>query len=224
MNEHGLGAIQSPPDERDLVITSLITERLAAVVLPSRYRVPTPAPILDQGSTPQCVAYSTARMQMWNDRTDYVPHRWFNFNEAAFFRAIGGTADGAFLRAALDRLVKVGYPVESTTPNPYAHKIRRYYAVPKTVHDMKRAIFHFGPVVAAFPWFNSWMAPVNGVLPRPDYAIGGHAIDIEAWDDAKRAFLLPNSWSTRWGVQGTCWMPYAYFTQACWEAWKVVDA
>ena len=47
-------------------------------------------PILNQGSSPMCVAYSSSAMKAWQDRRDQ--ERFFDFNEPAFFAAIGGTA------------------------------------------------------------------------------------------------------------------------------------
>ena len=37
--------------------------------------------------------------------------RLFDFDEPAFFAAIGGTAQGAYVRAAMERMRSFGYPV-----------------------------------------------------------------------------------------------------------------
>ena len=221
--EYGLGALQSPPDARDFQITTLLAAT-PPVALPASFRVASPAPILDQGSTPMCVAFSTSRMKSWQDRDDAVVNKWYDFDEVRFFRAIGGSSQGAYLRAAMDRLLKVGYPtVSPTTPNAFAHRIKAYYAVPKTIPEIKAAIYRFGTVVLATPWYNSWMSP-GRVLPSPDYAIGGHAITAEGWDD-RLGLLLVNSWGTRWNgtYHGTVFMPYSYATHSVWEIFKALD-
>lgn len=220
--DYGLGALQSPPDARDFQIADLLAAA-PPVALPPSFRVASPAPILDQGNTPMCVAFSSARMKAWQDRDDATVHKWYDFNEEAFFRAIGGTSQGAYLRAAMDRLLKVGYPVVSTTPNAFAHRIKAYYAVPKDIGSIKAAILHFGTITLATPWYNSWMAP-GRVLPSPDYSIGGHAITAEGWDD-RYGLLLVNSWSTRWNgaYRGTVFMPYSYVSHSVWEIFKSLD-
>ena len=223
MTDYGLGALQSPPDARDFQITELLAAT-PPVALPASFRVASPAPVLDQGQTPMCVAFSTARMKMWQDRDDQAVARWWDFDEARFFRAIGGTSQGAYLRAAMDRALKVGYPVTGGKSPTAAHRIKAYYAVPKDIASIKAAIYRFGTITLATPWYNSWMRPVNGVLPPPDYAIGGHAIDAEGWDD-RWGLLLVNSWGTRWSAihRGAAYMPWAYVTHSTWEIWKALD-
>ena len=103
-----------------------------APVLPPVYGVPNRPPILNQGQTPMCVAYSTSSMKSYQDRDDQAPAKFWNFDEAAFFKVIGGGPNGAVLRTALDRLLKVGYPVVGGASPTAAHKIAAYYA--KTAH------------------------------------------------------------------------------------------
>jgi C1A family cysteine protease len=35
---------------------------------------------------------------------------------------------------------------------------------------------------------------------------------MAGYDDARRAFLVRNSWGAGWGLGGYFWMPYAYAT------------
>jgi C1A family cysteine protease len=163
-------------------------------------------------------------MKSWQDRDDSTTLKWYDFDENTFFKAIGGTSQGAFLRAAMDRLLKVGYPVVGGTSLTASHKIKAYYSVPKAVLAVKQAIYQFGTIVLATPWFNSWSTPKGGILPAPDYSVGGHAIDAEGWDD-RYGLLLVNSWGTRWNTihKGAVFMPYAYITQCVWEIWKTID-
>ena len=215
MTDYGLGAIQSPPDERDWPIDALYAasgiEPEAA--LPSAYVVPSPVPPwLNQGTSPQCTAYSTAWAKRWQDIRDTGD---FDTDEAAFFRAIGGGSNGAVLRDAFVRMLGVGYP-----PNPTAHRIRAYYAVPRTKLDLCAAILAFGPVVIGTAWANSWFSPINGVLPGFDWSAGGHSIAAIGWD--QRGLRLRNSWGTAWGEHGDCFLPWTRLAHL-WEAWKAVD-
>ena len=218
--EFGLGAIQSPLDDRDWPISSLFAAAgiEAAVTIPASYLIPTPLPpILNQGNTPMCVAFSTSALKSYEDRRDQG--QFFNFDEAAFFRAIGGGSNGAILRDAFVRMLGTGYPVVNVG-QAGSHKIKAYYAVPKTKADIQQAILAFGPLVLATPWAYSWMNPINGVLPAPGSSAGGHAIAVIGWD--YRGLRLRNSWGIGWGFSGDCFMPWKY-ALGVWEVWKAVD-
>jgi hypothetical protein len=220
---YGLGALQSPPDERDYLIAQLYEEEgivpPPAAAIPDTYLAPGPQPpILDQNGYPECTAYSTSRLKSWQDRKDLG--KFYDFNEHLFFQVIGGTQYGAFVRDALDRMLKVGYPVVGSN-EANLHRIAAYYNVPTTKLDIQQAVMAFGPLVIATSWYRSWYKPdANGVLRAPDVSVGGHAILIEGWDP--RGARLPNSWGEAWGINGVCYMPWAYVVNA-WEAWKTVD-
>ena len=218
--EFGLGALQSPGDDRDFPVEPL----LAGVLMPpASYLVPRRPPVLNQGASPMCVAYSTSALKSYQDRDDVSPVRWFDFDEPLFFRQIGGSASGAYLRTALDRLLKAGYPLV-TGGQADKHRIRAYYAVPNVILTIQRALMELGVLVAAMPWYHSWMKPhpTSYILPRPDYQIGGHAILVDGWNDVK-GLRLRNSWGSSWGDGGDCFLPYSYARTLVWEYWKAVD-
>ena len=76
-------------------------------------------------------------MKAWQDRRDQ--ERFFDFDEPAFFAAIGGTANGAYVRAAMERMRTAGYPVVGLG-DPAHHRIAAYYAVPRDLATIKAAI------------------------------------------------------------------------------------
>ncbi|MCB1185899.1 hypothetical protein KDL29_01925 [bacterium] len=45
-------------------------------------------------------------------------------------------------------------------------------------------------------------------------SIGGHAMCIIGYNDAKQAFYVRNSWGSDWGNDGNCWIGYSTFTNA----------
>lgn len=214
----GLGAIESPPDERDWPIDLLYaTEGIEPDAAAPSYLVPSPwPPVLNQGSSPMCVAYSSSTLKAWQDVRDTGPS---DFDEPAFFRAIGGTVYGAVVRDALARLLTVGYPVVSLG-QPERHRIAAYYAVPVTREAICSAIAAFGPVLLSVRWPRSWFRPVAGVLPAPTEIAGGHAIVAVGWDG--RGLRIRNSWGTGWGLSGDAWIPWAYLGQVR-ESWKAID-
>lgn len=218
----GLGALRSPLDTRDYPVAAAyaaagITPPVAAAI-PLEYAVPPPMPaVLNQGNTPQCLAYSTSFIKAYQDRRDQG--KFFNFDEPVFFRQINGTIYGAYARDALDSLVDVGYPIVSIG-EAYKHKIKSYYGVPVAKENIQQAILTFGPVLFVMPWYNSWRYPVNGILPTPDYVIGGHGIVGGGWK--LLGPTLVNSWGDEWGNDGVCILPWKYLPRV-WEVWKAVD-
>jgi len=220
LSVHGLGALPDAPDERDYPLSALYASEglTASVVLPATYVAPGMPPILNQGSSPMCVAYSSSAMKGWQDRRDQ--ERFFDFDEPTFFASIGGTAAGAYVRHAMERMRRFGYPVVASG-NAASHKIAAYYAVPRDLATIKAAIFDLGPIVVSTTWYRSWFHPANGVLPAADTAVGGHAIVAYGWD--ARGLRLRNSWGAHWSVSGDCWMP-AYVVPHLAGAWKAVDA
>jgi hypothetical protein len=221
----GLGALPDDPDPRDFGLDRLYEdegrEPTLLDALPTTYVVPglSSLPVLNQGSSPECVAYSSSAMKRWQDRRDQL--HYYDFAEHPFFVAIGGTAAGAQVRWAMDRMLHVGYPLASSAPNPGQHKIAAYYAVPATATALRQAIVDFGPVVISTAWFRSWFHPTPaGVLPDPDVEVGGHAILAVGWSgDMLR---LRNSWGAGWGAGGDCFLPDAYLGRVR-TGWKAID-
>lgn len=218
--ESGLGWIESPEDPSDWTVDALYAATGTDVpdALPASYHVPAPLyPVLDQGSSPMCVAYSAAGEQGFFDLRDTGS---VLFDEPRFFSAIGGTASGAIIRDALKYRLATGYPPQGHADQAGAHRIAAYYAVPVTQADICAAIASFGPLVVGTPWANSWFRPVGGVLPAFDRAVGGHAILAVGWNAT--GLRLRNSWGADWGQGGEATLPWAQVGHLR-EAWKAVD-
>ena len=147
LRTYGLGALPDPPDERDYPVSALYAAEgiEPSVALPASYAAPGMPPVLDQHATPMCVAYSSSAMRAWQDRRDQ--ERTFDFDEPRFFREIGGTAAGAYVRDAMDRMRASGYPVVGSG-DAGRHRIAAYYAVPRDPAAIKAAIHDLGPVVS----------------------------------------------------------------------------
>jgi len=104
LSAYGLGALPDAPDERDYPLSALYAAEglTASVVLPASYAAPGMPAVLDQHATPICVAYSSSTVKAWQDKRDQ--ERFFDFDEPAFFAAIEGTAQGAYVRDAMERM------------------------------------------------------------------------------------------------------------------------
>jgi len=60
----------------------------------------------------------------------------------------------------------------------------------------------------------------------PDYIeqqVGGHAVLAVGYDQAKRAFIVRNSWGVSWGFGGYCWFPFEYVadTDLADDRWQI---
>ncbi len=220
LNVFGLGWVESPPDDRDWPVDALYaaTGDEPPAELPAAYHIPAPLyPVVDQGSSPMCVAYSAAGEQGWYDLRDTGLAL---FDEGLFFSQIGGTANGAVIRDALKYRLASGYPVAGHRELAGQHRIAAYYAVPVAQADLCAAILSFGPVVIGTPWASSWFHPVDGVLPAFDRVVGGHAILAVGWDAI--GLRLRNSWGADWGQGGEATLPWGELAHVR-EAWKAID-
>ena len=216
-----LGAIQSPPDDRDWTVDALYAlagiDPVPLAATPAVYRVPAPLPshLIQLG--PTCVPYGDAWLKQYEDLRDTGP---FTPAFTAFFNAIGGGPNGADPRRALQQLVDVGYP--SPTSAASMHRIAAYWAVPITEAGIKDAIMAFGPIGFSVPWSQSWFNPgFGGVLPPYTTLAGGHWIIGDGWDNA-RGLRWTNTWGTGWGEGGDCYLPWSQLDHV-WNVWKAQD-
>lgn len=201
------------PDGEPLGATEAGEEPLSGLVLPERFTIPRVPPVTDQGSSPRCVAHSNAYDQNQHDRAELG--RFFNFDQAKFFNQIGGGPNGAYLSAGLNRRRDFGYPEQDATPSPGRHRILTYASIEKSAAAVKNALFtRRHGVLFILPWYHSWFHTLSGgKLPAPDYQVGHHAIWGRGFNNAK-GIRLRNSWGTDYGMDGDCFLPYAYVSRA----------
>lgn len=222
---HGLGSLPLPDDIRDFPLAALYAETgvVSKVRLAAKFIVPRQPPRLNQGSTPQCTCYGTAAAFQQQETKAGRPLA--NFDEARLFKASGGGPGGANARDVFTQLINNGYATRGHNDGA-AHKLKAYYSVPVTEDAMHHAVFDFkNNIVIAIEWFHSWFHPLpNGTLPKPDYSVGFHLLELAGWNNnAKLGDELVNSWSEAWGVHGICYLPYAYRSHIQ-AAFKLVHA
>lgn len=220
--QHGFGALQDPPDARDITVSEDTLEQIAAGPIPPNFRLPNRPPVLNQGYTPQCVAYSSAADQAFMDRGDFG--RFIDFNEARFFSDIGGGPGGAYMSSALRWRKDHGYPEQDSTPSTAKHQIASYFTVEMTKGAIQRAIMALGGVLAIGPWWESWSSPVGSraILPNPAGAAYGHAWWAIGWTE-DGYIIGQNSWGTAWGNDGLFLMRWTDFLRVMWDVWKTAD-
>jgi len=78
-----------------------------------------------------------------------------------------------------------------------------------SVAAIKAAIYKYGSVIAGVYADRKFQAYRSGVFTGSDnYSPCDHAILLVGWDDAKGAWLLKNSWTSQWGINGFMWIKY----------------
>jgi len=99
------------------------------------------------------------------------------------------------------------------------HKIKVYQRLNSAVLNTLKGCLAGGyPFVFGFTVYESFesqQVAKTGIVPMPgpkEKVVGGHAVLAVGYDDATQQFIVRNSWSTTWGLQGYFMMPYGYLT------------
>ena len=148
-------------------------------------------PILDQGATPQCVAYAWADWLSCQPITTLVDTPSY---EDWFYRAAqvvdewpGTDYDGTSVRAGARIMQQQGhiggYVWASSEPEIWNY------------------ISSSGPVVMGSNWYSGMFAPdPGGYLNLTGPVVGGHAYLLY---ESKGDYAMQNSWGADWGLTGT---------------------
>ena len=162
-------------------------------------------PILDQGQTPKCVAYSVASVLDWRKNLREGDNNGGQFNINTIYDCRKDkNVDGMSIKEALSF-------IKNTGVNGY--KIKGF-AMVGSLEVLKRAIISNGPCLAAMMVKSS----------NPDFwngseMLGGHCITIVGYN--KNGFILRNSWGISWGKHGYTLLLYKDFRQL-FEIWTIL--
>lgn len=153
-------------------------------------------------------------------------------------RALLGTTNsdsGASLSDGAKVSMNTGWMAESTWP----YDIKKYTISPpngpiigkdviclsvnQNANDIKTALAEGYGVAFGVVVYSSFETAPGGNVPMPntgfslfgwqlwgDSILGGHAIVLVGYDDAKQHFIFRNSWGTMWGDMGYGYLPYKY--------------
>lgn len=243
------------PDARDepyrLKLHGAFVVRPAAVDLRSLC-----SPIEDQGNLGACTANMLAGIVEFNEikRNDSSKAlidvaRLFGYYTTRFLEGTTAEDSGASIRDTIKAAAKYGvsdeklypYVVEKFAARPpqnvwkvaKAHRITSYHAIADGDVETMRSVLAGQSLVGfgfnVYDYFLSTKMAREGFLRRPkptEKLQGGHAVCLVGYDDARRAFLVRNSWGAHWGLGGYFWMSYDYTADVklCSDFWTVVSA
>ena len=227
--------VRDPRDHRFEVAEPCALPR--SVDLRSTGFVPPPLDQRDLGSCTANAASNALRFLLEKERAVvFQPSRLFIYY---FSRLLENTVDqdsGCQLRDVVKAIQKHGACSETNWPYDVARFAERpspasvdaaaqhlagfrYLAVDQTLTALKSALHAGYPVMMGIQVFESFEAPATvstGVVPLPDTAneqlLGGHAVLLVGYDDARGTFTFENSWGTAVGQHGFFEIPYAYVT------------
>ncbi len=193
-------------------------------------------PVYDQGQLGSCTANAIAAAvefeRMAQSLPDFVPSRLFiYYNERAMEGSVSEDA-GAQIRDGIKSVANLGacsetewpYDVSQFAVQPPApcyqsalhDQVIQYSSMVQSLNSMQTCLsmgfpFCFGFTV--YDSFESEQVAQTGIVPMPSASenqLGGHAVLCVGYDNTTQQFIVRNSWSANWGLQGYMLMPFAY--------------
>jgi len=227
------GWIPDLPDQRDFLFSA------PRLKLPKKVDLRAGCPaVYNQGELGSCTANAIGAAhqfgQIKQKATDFVPSRLFiYYNERVIINTVNEDS-GAMIRDGIKTVAKQGvcpetdwpYIVTQFTKKPpkplykeaLNHQALSYHRLSHNLNQMKGCLASGYPFVFGFSVYESFesetVAKTGRVpLPKPgESMLGGHAVLAVGYDDAKKSFIVRNSWGPTWGQKGYCLMPYPYLT------------
>ena len=233
---HGAyGWVRDLPDMRDFAYSAPLLRFPRGLPASVDLRPECP-PVYDQGQLGSCTANAIGGAiefdQIKQGTKAFTPSRLFiYYNE----RAMEGTIQqdsGAQIRDGIKSVGTLGAPPETDWPyvidrfkqrpplpayrDAKHDVVSSYSRVAQDLTQMRGCLASGFPFVFGFTVYDSFESQQvadTGAVPMPgqdEQVVGGHAVVAVGYDDQKRQFIVRNSWSTDWGQNGYCLMPYEY--------------
>jgi len=211
--------------------------------LPPLYIIPVPIQPYDQGPIGSCTANAICHAFLIQLRRSIPLSRLFEYYNSRFLSHSVGS-EGAYLDDTFRALQQYGtcreknwaYIIakQNVRPTTFAFREAKMTRVLSwgvvssigggLIANLKQVLIQNKPVVFGILVYSSFESPVvttTGMVPVPNVQrerlLGGHAMTMVGFDDAKSAFLVINSWGKSWGckypgtqTRGYCYVPYAY--------------
>jgi C1A family cysteine protease len=232
---YSFGWLPDLPDHRDLLYSApMFIMRKLPVKIDLRTKCPS---VYDQGALGSCTANALGGAFQFGQKKqaipDFLPSRLFiYYNERVLINSVLSDS-GAFIRDGIKTMNAQGvcnekdwpYIIPQFTLKPPAalykkartNQVLSYLRLNNAnLNQLQSCLAEGFPFVFGFTVFESFqIISKNGIMPMPtpqEKRLGGHAVMAVGYDDAKKMFIVRNSWSKNWGDQGYFYMPYSYIT------------
>jgi hypothetical protein len=218
------GALPSPDDSRDWLVLQELPNR--AVAAPSRTKrvvLGNMPRVYDQGTTPQCVAYTAAGVaeRMERDACNSSVAMGASAHYARCKELDGiPNADGTYPRVSNDVLISEGIPNTLGRGAPH-FRFEAYYSVAPTFDAVAEVIDLLRqPVRMALRWPMAWTGS-EGLVIEDAFMYGGvnewTGFSHELWaygydldfpaESVERGLYVRNSWGGSFGNKGNAVIP-----------------
>ncbi|VBB05746.1 cysteine peptidase histidine active site [Lucifera butyrica] len=197
------------------------------------------SPVVDQGELGSCTANAIASglreylllkaKQVW-----VALSRLFLYYEERLLEGTVEEDSGATIRDGMKVLKTIGVcpetdypydiakftdpPTEQALEDAKQYTISEYHRV-TSLTKLKTALAEEQPVVIGFYVYSSFESDevaATGIVPMPntwkEELLGGHAVLVVGYDDAKEWAIVRNSWGENWGDKGYFYLPYKYWS------------
>lgn len=196
------------------------------------------SPVRDQGQLGSCTGFAIVTgfrefIEIKQRGTLTVLSPLFEYYYERVFEHTVFQDAGAQIRDGMHVLRKMGATPETDWPyditkytdappaqalvdaKPYA--ISAFHRVSNRI-ELKQALSINHPVVIGIEVWDSFESDAvanTGIVPIPNFQtetnLGGHAVCVVGYNDAKQWFIVKNSWGQSWGDHGYFYLPYGYF-------------
>ena len=198
------GALLSPPDPRDYMVSSLLKIRAE---LPDEWELPWIPPVQNQGSTGNCVAQAMAGIKEVAYYGDTGVHKDFSVGFPYGYPEDGGA--GMVVRHALDNMIKNGNvfaaDFESNAERPLICQqvaARLPFLLPMAAKNRAVAYYMASNSSEAINFIYTYRLPVLIVAESKhftQYSDGYHAVIAYGWRKGGKVLKYLNSWGN-WGM------------------------
>ena len=205
MKKYGTGCKKSKIDGSEKIFDTKVS-------LPIKFSLTSiMPPVLDQGETSKCVAYSLVSCLDFskNLKENDNNGEQFSINEIYTMRK-NKREDGMDIKDGLSILLHHGVMTGDT------HKIKRIraYAKVNSYFHLQCALMLNGPCVAALP-----VKSYDNKFWKGKEILGYHCIVITGYDE--KGFEIRNSWGKSWGKNGYTHITYEEFNDNVLEIWTI---
>lgn len=123
-------------------------------------------------------------------------------------------------------------PPETCFKAAAAVQLTQYARVKRDLQHLKACLaggYAITMGMSVYESFESRRVKRTGVVPMPEpheRLLGGHAVLVVGYRNESQSFIVRNSWGTKWGRSGYCFLPYDYLMSRkryAWDFWTILE-